>query len=229
MLTCLKRFKATNVHFMLKTSLEGKSTGFLRSIFYTIRLFEIVLFVSPRFEALVVHGFSRISIIVNVSKIVTVVFRGQKDCDQRSRPNFKAKLYDNEGNRFYGTRRAFKLSLTKIYHLASVLATVRQLFASKTASLLRCRGEKEKTVLCLRLLFLRRRIEARFVEYPRNVERTRGYRVDSKPRSWLTSCRFLSIRSDSFIVFNYRIDNAIKIHRVTRNRVNRPRIIYYFI
>lgn len=81
---------------------------------------------------------------MNVSKIVTGVFRGQKDCDQRSRPNFKAKLYDNEGNRFYGTRRAFKLSLTKIYHLASVLATVRQLFASETASLLRCRGKKEK-------------------------------------------------------------------------------------
>lgn len=183
MLTCLKRFKATNVHFMLKTSLEGKSTGFLRSIFYTIRLFEIVLFVSPRFEALVVHGFSRISIIVNVSKIVTVVFRGQKDCDQRSRPNFKAKLYDNEGNRFYGTRRAFKLSLTKIYHLASVLATVRQLFASKTASLLRCRGEKEKTVLRLRLLFLRRRIEETAFAIAEGEIRRAFRRISSKCRT----------------------------------------------
>lgn len=119
---------------------------------------------------------------MNVSKIVTGVFRGQKDCDQRSRPNFKAKLYDNEGNRFYGTRRAFKLSLTKIYHLASVLATVRQLFASETASLLRCRGKKEKKPYYafaffrfvggskkLRSRSPRERLVVRFVEHPRRT------------------------------------------------------------
>lgn len=133
MLTCLKRFKATNVHFILKTLAPGKSTGFF-TLFryftpfgYSNSRICIIRISMLRIIPLVFRRFPRISTIVRLS--VTVVFRGQKDRDQRSRPT--RKLYDNEGNRFYGTRRACKLSLRRfIIQLRSW-----QLF-SKTASLL---------------------------------------------------------------------------------------------
>ena len=179
MLTCLKRFKATNVHFMLKTLAPGKSTGFF-TLFryftpfgYSNSRICIIRISMLRIIPLVFRRFPRISTIVRLS--VTVVFRGQKDRDQRSRPT--RKLYDKKKEK--------KRNRT-------------------TPSSVSRRGSKKLRRSCVRVF------------RPTTNEEDIARISRSKARSTILTdpppCHFLSI--SSFIVFNYRIDNAIKIHRV---------------
>lgn len=87
MLTCLKRFKATNVHFMLKTSLEGRARVFTLDILHhsVIRIRDCIIRI-PMFRIICSIRFSKNFRDRKREIIVAVVFRGQKDRDQRSRP-----------------------------------------------------------------------------------------------------------------------------------------------